>query len=402
MRLPLLFICMTITLDAMGIGLIMPVMPELLQIVGNVDLSQAASIGGYLTVVYAINQFIFGPLLGNLSDRYGRRPVLLISLLVMMIDYMIMGFAPTLVILFIGRFIAGIAGATISTAHAYIADISSDEDKAKNFGLVGAAFGIGFILGPLLGGLLGELGPRAPFFAAAALAGLNMLFGYFILPESLPASDRRPFEWLRANPLGGLLKVGEIPGILPLLGVLFLQNLANFVYPSVWAFWGRAQMGWETSTVGLSLAMYGFWLAMVQIFLVGRIVKRFGERSTAMFGFAVAILSFGAYPFITSTLLLFLLVPVAALSGLVMPALQGMMTRAVRRDQQGELQGLAASVMAIATIITPYLMTQIFRIFTEDGAPVYLPGAPFLLAALFTLGALVMLLFWRAPATSRI
>ena len=380
-KLPVYFIFITTVLDSMGIGIIMPVMPDLLQEVGNFNLSDAARWGGWLTVVFAINQFLFAPTLGGLSDAYGRRPVLLLSLFVMTIDYLVLVFAQSMWLLFAARVVGGITAATQSTASAYMADISSDEDKAKNFGLLGAAFGVGFILGPLVGGLLAEFGSRAPFLAAAALAFANMLFGYFVLPETITPELRRPFDWQRANPFGAFRQMQKLPGLLPLLSVFLLLSIAFFVYPAIWAYFGRAQFSWDAGMVGLTLAWYGLGVFIIHGGLIRPILKSLGETTTALTGMFIHLLSFLAYPFMTQTWHVFAFLPISVFSALAMPALQGIISNSVPRNAQGELQGAMSSLTALATIISPLVMTQVFSFFTDDSAPVYLPSAPFLLSA---------------------
>lgn len=369
----------------------MPVMPDLIREVGNINLSEAALWGGALSAAFAVNQFLFSPTLGSLSDAYGRRPVLLVALFVMALDYLVMAFAQTMWLLFVGRIVGGITAATQSTASAYMADISSDEDKAKNFGLLGAAFGVGFILGPMLGGVLAEYGSRAPFFAAAALAFINMLFGYFVLPETVNDSIRRPFDWKRSNPFGAFKQMRKLPGLVPLLSVFLLLSIAFFVYPAVWAFFGRAQFGWDARMVGLSLAAYGLGIVIIQGVLIGPILKRFGERTTAVFGMSVHFCSFLIYPFMTQTWHIFAFMPISVFSAVAVPALQGLMSNSVAKNAQGELQGAMGSLTAVATIVSPLLMTQVFSFFTADDAPVYLPAAPFLLSALSVLIAFLIL-----------
>lgn len=399
MRLPVLFIFITVVLDSMGIGIIMPVMPDLIREVGDVNLSQAALWGGTLTVVYAINQFIFSPAVGGLSDAYGRRPVLLVALFVMAADYLIMGFAQSLWLLFVGRFIGGITAATQSTAAAFMADISTSEDKAKNFGLLGAAFGIGFILGPMIGGLLAEYGSRAPFFAAAAIAFANMLFGYFVMPESVSEQTKRPFDWRRANPFGAFQQMKKLPALMPMLLVYLLLSIAFFVYPSIWAFFGRAQFNWDARMVGLSLAAYGVGIAIIQGVLIRPILARFGEKRTALFGMCMHLMTFLVYPFMTHTWHVFAYMPISVFSAVAVPALQGLMSNSVPDNAQGELQGAMSSLTAMATIISPFVMTRAFSYFTGDEAPVFLPSAPFLLSALSVVIALVIFRRWK-PAVA--
>lgn len=390
MRLPVYFIFFTIVLDSMGIGIIMPVMPDLIREVGNMDLSEAALWGGALTAAYAVNQFLFSPTLGSLSDAYGRRPVLLVALFIMALDYLVMALAQSMWLLFIGRIVGGITAATQSTASAYMADISSDKDKAKNFGILGAAFGVGFILGPMLGGLLAEYGSRAPFYAAAGLALVNMLFGYFILPETVTDSIRRPFDWRRSNPFGAFKQMQKLPGMIPMLSVFLLLSIAFFVYPAIWAYFGRAQFGWDARMVGISLACYGLGVVIIQGALIRLILKRLGERATAMLGMSVHLCTFLVYPFMTQTWHVFAYMPISVFSAVAVPALQGLMSNSVAKNAQGELQGAMASLTAVATIVSPLMMTQVFNYFTNDSAPVHLPAAPFLLSALSVCVAFVL------------
>lgn len=373
----------------------MPVMPDLIQEVGNVDLSQAALWGGWLTVVFAINQFLFAPTVGGLSDAYGRRPVLLIALFIMSLDYLLMAFAQSLWLLFVGRFIGGITAATQSTAGAYMADISTSDDKAKNFGLLGAAFGVGFILGPMLGGLLAEYGSRAPFYAAAALAFTNMVFGYLVLPESLDDDKRRAFDWRRANPFGAFKQMQSLPGLMPLLMVFLLISIAFFVYPSIWAFFGRAQFNWDARMVGLSLAAYGAGIVIIQGVLIRSILTRFGEKVTALFGMSMHLLTFLAYPLMTHTWHVFAFMPISVFSALAVPALQGLMSNSVPKNAQGELQGAMSSLTALATIISPFAMTRVFSYFTNNDTTLYLPSAPFLLSALSVVVAFFLFNRWK-------
>lgn len=384
-RLPITFILITVVLDSMGIGLIMPVMPDLIQEVEGEGLGAAAIWGGILTTIFAMMQFIFGPTLGNLSDRYGRRPVLLMSLAVMAFDYILMAVAHTITLLIIGRILGGITAATHSTASAYMADISKPEEKAANFGLIGAAFGVGFVLGPLLGGLLAEFGTRAPFYAAAVLSAANLIFGYFVLPETVTDKIRRPFEWRRANPLGAFKHVSALPGLSRLMLLLFIYTIAFFVYPGVWAYYGAERFGWGPGMIGLSLGVFGIGIAVVQGLLMRPILRRIGERSAVVLGLSIDVLAFLTLGFVTNGWIALALTPLTALGSIAGPALQGIMSRAANDNQQGELQGLIASINAVATIIAPLVMTQTFWYFTSDRAPFYSPGAPFLLSAALTI-----------------
>jgi len=368
----------------------MPVMPKLMIELGALDLSQAAIWGGVLASIFAVMQFIFGPFIGNLSDRYGRRPVLLVSLAAMAIDYVIMGFAHALWVLVIGRIIGGITSATHATANAYMADISAPDEKSQNFGLIGAAFGVGFILGPILGGLLGEFGSRTPFFAAAALAGLNTIFGIFVLSETVTDEIRRPFRWARANPFGGFKYIGKLPGVTRLLIVYFFYNIAFYVYPSVWAYFTQEKFGWEPAMTGMSLAAFGLAMALVQGGLIRWVIPRLGEHRTVLYGFAINMVAFTSYALVTDGWMIFALAPITSLGVIAGPALQGIMSRAAGNDQQGELQGVLTSISAVGVIISPLLMTNAFSYFTRDDAPFYFAGAPFILSMLLVALALVI------------
>ncbi|MFT4715117.1 MAG: DHA1 family tetracycline resistance protein-like MFS transporter [Paracoccaceae bacterium] len=389
-KLPVIFLLITVALDSIGIGIIMPVMPDLLLELGATDLSQAATWGGVMAATFAVMQFLFGPTIGNLSDRFGRRPVLLVSLAALSVDYLIMGFAHSVWLLVIGRIIGGITSATQSTASAYMADISSDEERAANFGLIGAAFGVGFILGPLIGGLLGEFGSRAPFFAAAALAAANTIFGLFVLSETVTDEIRRPFSWARANPIGAFKHMGKLPGVRRLMVVFFFYNIAFFVYPSVWAYYTQERFGWDAGMVGISLAVFGASMAVVQGGLIRVIIPKFGEHRTVVLGFSITVVAFLIYSLAFEGWHIFVLAPLTSLGVVAGPALQGIMSRTAHADQQGELQGILSSISAIGVIISPLLMTNIFSYFTRDGTPFYFPGAPFILSMALVLLALLI------------
>ena len=384
-----MFVFVTVVLDSMGIGIIMPVMPDLLQELSGLSIGEAALWGGYLSFSYAAMQFLFSPAIGNLSDRYGRRPVLLVSLATLGIDYVVMALAPSLWILFIGRIVAGIAGATYSTATAYIADVTPKEKRAAAFGLVGAGFGVGFILGPALGGLMGELGTRAPFYAAAVVAFANFAYGWLVLPESLAPENRRPFEWLRANPLGAIWQISNFPMVSWLLGATVLYGLAHMVYPAIWSFFTKAAFNWSNAEIGLSLAVVGIFFAIVQGGLIGFILKRLGEVRTALLGFITNVLGMLGIAFATQDWMVYALMPVTALGALVTPALTGLMANRIPDDQQGELQGLISSLNAVTAIVSPLVLTQLFGYFTAPGGPVFFPGAPFVAAAMIVAIALI-------------
>ena len=393
-RLPTLFIVLTVVLEAMGIGLILPVMPDLLREVRGAGLGEAARLGGMLAAAYALMQFLFSPTIGNVSDRFGRRPVLLLSLAVMFVDYVVMALAQTFWLLLVGRIVAGIAAATMSVALAFMADVSPPEKKAQNFGLVSAGFGLGFVLGPALGGLLAEFGPRAPFWAAAALAGANLAFGALVLPETLRRA--RPFSWRRANPLGGLIAIRALPGLGALLAVWFFYQVANNVYPVLWAYFTQASFGWDALMVGVSLAVYGVSMVVVQGGLIRVILPRLGERLTLAWFLPYNAVILVLVAFVPSGWLLLALTPLSALGAVVAPALQGLASRIADDDQQGELQGVLASITAVAAIVSPGLMTTVFERATAGGGG--MPGAPFLLAS--GLMAVSWLLYRRSGGAS--
>ena len=395
MRLPILFILITVMLDAMGIGLIIPVMPDLILEVQGGTLASAAVWGGVLSTVFAVMQFLFGPIVGALSDRFGRRPVLLISLVVMSLDYLVMAIAGSIWLLFLGRVVGGITAATGPTASAYMADISGPHEKAANFGLIGAAFGAGFVLGPMVGGLLAEFGTRAPFYAAAALAALNAVLGYLVLKETVTDRIRRPFTWVRANPFGAFAHVARLPGIGRLLVIYLLYSIAFYVYPAVWSYFTQERFGWSPQMIGLSLGLFGIMMAITQGGLIRVFLRWFGERNTVIYGHVFDMAAFGAMAVVTSGTLALILTPLAALGAVITPALTAMMSRAVGDDAQGELQGVLASLHALSMIVSPLVMTGIFAAFTREGAEVYLPGAPFVLS--LVLMALSLVVFLRRP-----
>jgi DHA1 family tetracycline resistance protein-like MFS transporter len=398
MRLSTSFILITVTLDAMGIGLILPVMPDLIAEVRGTGLSDAALWGGVLAASYAVMQFGFAPTLGNLSDRFGRRPVLLLSMAVLAVDYVIMALAGSIWVLFVGRIVAGMAAATHATALAYMADITEPSKRAQNFGLIGAGFGMGFILGPLLGGLLGDLDPRAPFVAAACVAAANFAFGYFVLPESLPQDRRRAFDWRRANPAGGLMNIGKLPGVKALLAVMLAYQIANFTYPAVWAYYTQGAFGWDARMVGMSLAAYGVAIALVQAVLIRAILPRLGETRAVFWGLMLNAACLAAYGVATQGWMVWVLIPISALGAIVAPAMQGVMSRAAGADQQGELQGVLSSISALSMILSPLIMTQAFFWFTREGATLWLPGAPFLVGTVLMCGALAIFVATRRTA----
>lgn len=392
----LTFVLITVMIDMIGIGIIIPVLPELIETIAHVDLSAASILGGWLFIAYSAMQFLFGPIIGNLSDAYGRRPLLLLSIAGLGIDYVLTAFAPTIAWLFVGRLVAGIFGASYSTANAFIADITEPADRAKAFGMVGAAFGIGFIVGPAIGGVLGELGPRVPFFAAAVLSFANLAYGYLVLPETLAPEKRRRFEIARANPLGALVAFRHHPVLLSFGIVLLLHFLATNVYPAIWAYYTIYRYGWSAWEVGASLAFFGVITAIVQGGLVGPVIKRFGEARTAMVSLVAEVVITVGYAFASKGWMIYALLIVGAAQGIVMPAVNAMMTHEVEDDAQGELQGAISSLMGIAAIAGPFVATQLFGLFTGPNAPVELPGAPFLASAV--LSGVALWVFARRPA----
>jgi len=394
-RLPTLFILLTVMLDAMGIGLILPVMPALILEVEGGSLARAALWGGVLSTSFAVMQFLCGPLVGNLSDRFGRRPVLLSSLFVMALDYVVMALAGTIWLLLLGRIVGGVAGATHATAAAFMADTAPPERRGARFGLLSAAFGLGFVLGPVIGGVLGDLGTRAPFVAAAGLALANFLLGLFVLPETVTPDRRRAFSWRRANPFGALVRVRALPGLGRLLTVTLLYHLATNVYPAVWAYFTQARFGWDPGMIGISLAVFGISMALVQGGVIRLALRRLGEARTVVAGFGFSIVAFPVLAFIGNGPLALALTPVAALAAMAAPALQAIVSRRTPDDAQGELQGILSSVQALAMILSPLLMTGVFAAATAPGGPVFLPGAPFLAALALTLAALVLFLAAR-------
>ena len=391
----LAFIMVTVLIDSIGFGIVIPVLPGLIVELSGRSIEGAAQISGWLMFGYAIMQFVFGPVMGALSDRFGRRPVLLASLAAFSVDYFAMGFAPTLAWLFAGRLVAGITGASFNTAYAYIADVSPPEKRAANFGRIGVAFGLGFILGPAIGGMLATFGLRVPFYVAGGLALLNVAYGWFILPESLDAEHRRAFDWRRANPVGALLHLRAAqPVVLALASATFLWVLGHQSLQGTWNFYTIYRFGWSPAEVGYSLAGVGIGSILVQGLLMGRLVRRFGERRLVVAGTLSAVAGYLVYAFAEQGWMMYVGILIAALSGVVYPSLQGLMSNLTAKSGQGELQGAVASLFSLATIIGPLVMTQAFAYFTAPAAPLQLPGAAFVMAALLTVGAL--LLFARA------
>ena len=385
-KLPIFVIFTTVVLDSMGIGIIIPVMPALFaDVTGTEKISDIAIWGGLLASTFALMQFIFGPILGALSDRYGRKPILLLALFVMAAYYLLMGFAQTLWLLFLGRLIGGITAATHATANAYMADISSPEEKAARFGMLGAGFGLGFVLGPLIGGLLGEWGPRAPFFAAAMLAAANGVLCYLVLKESLKTKNRREFMWYRANPIGAILDLRKFEGIYSLLLVFLLFTIGTSIYAAIWPFFTVERFSWSPGMIGISLTIYGVCFAIVQGVLVRPVIKIWGEKKTIIIGFCFEFSAMVTFAFLTDGKILIILIPLASLGVLAQPAIQAILSKSVGDDRQGAIQGVASSLNAIAMVITPITMTWILAVFSDKTANYYFPGMPFLFSALMVL-----------------
>ena len=399
-KLPIFVIFTTVVLDSMGIGIIIPVMPALFaEVTGTEKISDIAIWGGLLASTFALMQFIFGPILGALSDRYGRKPILLLALFVMAAYYLLMGFAQTLWLLFLGRLIGGITAATHATANAYMADISSPEEKAARFGMLGAGFGLGFVLGPLIGGLLGEWGPRAPFFAAAMLAAANGVLCYFVLKESLKTKNRREFMWYRANPIGAILDLRKFEGIYSLLLVFLLFTIGTSIYAAIWPFFTVERFNWSPGMIGISLTIYGVCFAIVQGVLVRPAIKIWGEEKTIIIGFCFEFSAMVTFAFLTDGKILIILIPLASLGVLAQPAIQAILSKSVGDDRQGAIQGVASSLNAIAMVITPITMTWILAVFSDKTAKYYFPGMPFLFSALMVLLCL-FIIFRRKPAST--
>lgn len=381
----------TVLLDAVGIGIIFPIMPDLLADLGVTDLGQASVWGGILTATHALMLFLAAPTIGALSDRYGRRPVLLLAMAAMAGDYLIQGFATSIAVLFIGRFIGGIVGSTYSTALAYVADVSTPETRSQNFGLLGAAFGVGFVLGPVLGGLALEWGVRAPFFIAAGLSFLNVLFGLLVLPESLPPEKRRAFSLRSANPLTSLFRAFRLPGLGALVFAWLLFELSGVVYPAMWAFWSKYTFGWDGRMIGISLASYGVMLIIAQGWLIRIVIPRLGEVRTIWLSASVNIVALIGFGLVSEGWMVFVLIALVGGGDLFGPALQGILANRVGDDRQGELQGVLASLSSVAAFIAPYPFSLVFNAFTREDAMITLPGAPFLLAGFLLVMALVVI-----------
>jgi DHA1 family tetracycline resistance protein-like MFS transporter len=386
------FIFVTLLIDVTGFGIIIPVVPSLIQQLAGpgTTISEAATYGGWLISTYAITQFFCAPIVGGLSDQYGRRPVLLASLFGFGLDYLFVVFAPTIGWLFLARFIAGVMGASFTTAGAYIADISTPENRAQNFGIIGAAFGLGFIIGPVIGGLLGDLGPKVPFMAGAALTLVNWLYGFFVLPESLKPENRRPFEWKRANPLGTLRSLWKYPVIAGLLVALTFVYLSAHAIQSNWSYYTIEKFKWTPRAIGISLAVTGFMFALVQGVLIRRIIPKLGQQRSVYLGLGMYAAGLLLYAFATQGWMMYVFTIIYCMGAIAGPALQGIMSGIVPPNAQGELQGGFTSLMSLTSIAGPLMMNELFAYFTKADAPVYFPGAAMLLGAGLTLIAALL------------
>ena len=389
-RHALTFVTITVFLDTVGFGVIVPVLPQFLVLIGDVSLSDASALSGYLIFSYAVTNFMFAPMLGNLSDAYGRKPLLVMSLFVYGGAYLLSGFATALWMLFLGRLLTGITSATYAIANALIADVSTPEDKAQNFGLLGVAFGLGFIVGPALGGIIGAWDLRAPFFIAAALAFINTLYGLIFFRETLAPENRRPFELKRASPWGALTQLRKYPLLIGLVIAVLLNNIGHHIWPSNWNFYTIEKFAWTPLDVGLSMAFVGVMSVIVQGGLLRIVIPKFGPVRCAYFGVTATILAFVGVATAGSSAALYFWCGVSSLGGLAGPSVNSILSNQVAADSQGELQGIMASVSSVAMIVGPLLLTQTFTYFTSDSAPVYLPGSAFWVAAILTIAALII------------
>ncbi|MDQ0594597.1 DHA1 family tetracycline resistance protein-like MFS transporter [Chryseobacterium ginsenosidimutans] len=384
------FIFITLLIDVIGLGIIIPVIPKLIEELIHGSVNEAAKYGGWLGFAYAFTQFVFSPVIGNLSDKYGRRPIILISLFGFAVDYIFLALAPTIWLLFVGRVIAGITGASFTTASAYIADISTDSDRSKNFGMIGAAFGLGFIIGPLLGGILGHFGPRVPFYAAAVLCLLNFMYGYFILPESLDKDKRREFDWKRANPIGSLKFLFKHPELSGLVVTLFLVYIAGHAVQSNWSYFTMAEFKWTEITVGISLGVVGLLVALVQGVLIRWTAPKLGEHKSIYIGLAMYAIGMLLFSFATEGWMMFAILVPYCLGGICGPSLQSVITKGVASNEQGELQGALTGLMSITATIGPPLMANLFYHFSEKNTSFRFPGAPFFLAFILMSASVVI------------
>jgi DHA1 family tetracycline resistance protein-like MFS transporter len=386
----LLFIFITILVDVIGIGIIVPIIPDLIMELTGEGTHMAIIYGMWLTTAFAGMQFLFSPVLGEISDRFGRRPILLMALLGLSIDYLIHAWAPTITWLFIGRFLAGITGASFTVASAYIADISSKQEKAKNFGLIGAAFGLGFIIGPAIGGFFGEMNIRLPFYIAAGLTFSNFLFGWFFVPESLTVENRRPINFLKMIPGISLVSLRNYKGVLLLISAFFLANLAGQALPSTWAYYGIERYDWSPRDIGLSLMVVGLFVAIVQGFLVGIAVKKFGRRTVVISGFVLWTVGMFLFSLATEPWMLYAFLVPYALGGVAGPTVQSIISNQVSEKEQGNLQGAITGLVSVTAILGQLTFSSVFYYFIRPEGEIYFPGAPYALASIFLLVALVL------------
>lgn len=384
-RAALGFIFVTLLIDVIGFGIIIPVVPSLISELEHISIPEAAAYGGWMVASFSIMQFVFSPVLGNLSDQYGRRPVLLISLFGFGLDYLLTAFAPTITWLFAGRIIAGIMGASFTTASAYIADVSTPENRAQNFGMIGAAFGLGFIIGPALGGVIANYGLRAPFIAAAILTFINWLYGYFILPESLDQEHRRKFDWKRANPLGTMKFFLRYKVILGLVGSIVLIYISAHAVQSTWSYYTMEKYSWDEDMVGYSLAFVGLMVAFVQGWLIRFIIPKLGQERSVYVGLTLYAIGFLLFGIATQGWMMFAFLIPYCLGGIAGPSLQGIMSGQVPANQQGELQGALTSLVSMTSIVGPLLMTWLFYHFSKPGADIYFPGAAMVAGSVLTI-----------------
>lgn len=396
------FVLITVLIDSIGFGVIIPVLPDLISELAHVDTSGAARYGGWLFAAYSVMQFLFSPVMGGLSDQYGRRPVLLASLFGFGLDYLLLVFAPSIGWLFVGRVIAGIMGASFTTAAAYMADISTPEKRAQNFGMIGAAFGLGFIVGPIIGGFVSHFGTRTPFMVAGGLTILNWLYGYFVLPESLSLENRRKFDWKRANPIGALLNLRRFPMIVGLVAALFLVYISSFSTQGTWTYYTKEKFGWSAEQVGLSLTFVGVMIAFVQGFLTRILIPKLGTRKSIYVGFVFSILGSLAYCFASEGWMVYAIMVPFSLGGLAGPAMQGIISGQIPPNEQGELQGSLTSLNSVAAIIGPVLMSNLFARFTAKDAPIYFPGVPFLASVILTTISLLLIIRTLRKHTTKV
>lgn len=374
----LVFIFITLLIDVIGIAIIIPVVPTLIEQLTHEGINKASVYGGWLVFTYAFMQFIFSPVLGGLSDKYGRRPILLIALLGMGVDYIFQAFAPTLVWLFVGRAFAGIAGASFTTGSAFIADVSTPEKRAQNFGLIGVAFGLGFVIGPIIGGYFAQFGYQIPFLIAAGLAFANFLYGWMVLPESLPRQHRRSFEWKRANPIGSLVQLKKYPVISGLLASFTLIYIGSHAVQSTWSYYTMFKFNWTSSDVGVSLGVIGVLVMLVQGLLIRKLMPLMGTSKAILYGLALYVIGMFLFAFASKGWMMYAALPIYCLGGISGPAIQGLISSQVQPSEQGELQGGLTSLMSLTSIFGPLIMNNLFSFFSRSSAPIFFPGAPFI------------------------